>query len=275
MRRILSVVMMLVAIFGATSAFATGAAEDADGERTTIRIGFFPGPYADMFTDGVQPVLEEQGYTIRKTELSSPREPNFALVQDELDMNIFQHTAFMEQFNRDADANLTPVVQVPTAALGVYSDRYESLDEVSEGMLVAIPNDPTNLARALRLLEQVGWITLDPEVELLEATERDVVENSAGVEFRLVEAAQLPRSLADVDYAVITGNHVTASGMSLADSLFTEDPPDQFMIVAVVASDDVNAGYTEDIVAVYGSEEFQAFARENYEGYAFPDYFGN
>lgn len=156
--------------------------------------------------------------------------------------------------------------------MGIYSKRHRSLDEVRDGMTVSIPNDPTNQARALLLLKKAGWVTLRKDVDPIRASEHDVVENPKHLKLLPLEAAQLPRSQEDVDYAIITGNFAISSGLKLTDALLLEDMLNDHLNVVAVRTEDREQPFVKDLVEAYRSSNLKEVLRTDpqFAGYAIP-----
>ncbi|MDI3257097.1 MAG: MetQ/NlpA family ABC transporter substrate-binding protein [Kyrpidia sp.] len=253
---------------------APSGAPVGEGGKKEIRVGFSPGPYADQFRKGIQPYLEKKGYTIRIMEFSDWIQPNFALANKSIDANVYQHTIYLQGFNQQHHLDLTGVVQVPTAPMGIYSKKHHSLDEVKPGSTVVIPNDPANQARALVLLQQAGWLELKKDADPIRVSEKDVVRNIKQVKLEALEAAQAPRALADADYSVITGNYAISAGIKLTEALLLEKPLDVHILVVAVRTEDKDKPFVKDIVEAYHSPEFKQFILTDPEfaGYALPAY---
>ncbi|PZP06799.1 MAG: hypothetical protein DI607_14160 [Sphingomonas hengshuiensis] len=170
---------------------ATDAGKPAASK--VIKLGATAGCFADQIRWGIQPILEKKGYTIELTEFSDYIQPNIALAEGSLDANTFEHVVYLEKFASERKLAIQPLTQVPTAPLGLYSHKHQSLDELADGARIALPNDPTNQARALVMLEKLGWLTLKPDVDPIRASEKDVATNPRKLELLPLEAAQLPR----------------------------------------------------------------------------------
>src|SRR5690606_13529036 len=160
---------LLAAAITLASALAAPVVAQA---KTELVIGATAGPYADQVKIGIKPLLEKKGYKVRVVEFNDYVQPNFALAQGALDANAFQHVIYLRKFARDNRLELSEVIKVPTAPIAVYSKKHESLDAVSQGATVALPNDPTNAARALVMLQDFGWIRLKADFDPVTASER-------------------------------------------------------------------------------------------------------
>ncbi len=223
-----------------------------------IIVGVCAGPYGDMFKDAIQPSLEEKGYKVTIKEFSDYVQPNKALANKEIDLNMFQHSVYLEKFAAENNLKLTPISEIPTAGMGVYSNKIKSLDELKEGALVTIPDDPTNLTRALKVLEAAGFITIDPKVENSIATEKDLSENPKKLEFKLIEAPQLPRTLDSADLAVINGNFAIAAGLNPSEALYNEKLSDGYINVIAVRTEDADSQLSKDVLEVVKSSKFKS-----------------
>lgn len=237
-----------------------------------VVIGTSAGPYADQVKLGIKPILERQGYKVKLVEFNDYIQPNFALAEGSLDANIFQHVVYLNKFATENKLPIVPLVTVPTAPIAIYSKRHKGLDEVKEGSTVALPNDPTNQARALVVLEQLGWIKLRQGVDPVRASERDVAQNIRKIRLVPLEAAQLPRSLQDTDYSFVNGNYALASGLKLRDALKTEKISPNYVNLVAVKAADKDKQFARDIAAAYRSREFLEVTNRHFSDYAKTDY---
>ena len=156
--------------------------------------------------------------------------------------------------------------------LGVYSKTRKTLAEAKEGDRVTLPNDPSNLARALVLLEQNQLVKLKPGIDPLRATEKDLAENPRKLRFIPLEAAQLPRSLGDSEYAIINGNFAISSGLKLTEAVALEKTPDHYLNVVAVKTQDKDSAWARDLVEAYRSKEYKAVVDTRFQGYAKPSF---
>jgi D-methionine transport system substrate-binding protein len=269
MRRMLKY-LSLAAIAIALQLSAGARAQD----DKRIRIGFFPGPYADQFKRGVQPVLEKQGYKVQATEFSNIMQPNTAVMDGSLEVNVFQNRAFLSSFNEKNKSDLVEVMRIPSAPLGLYSKKFKSLAEIKDGSSISLSNEPTSLSRSLVFLQSIGLIKLDPGTPAGKATEKSVAENPKKLKLTPLDAPQIPRSLADVDVGLALGNHVLAAGMLLTDALALEDPAPQFQIIVVAKKSSEGKPWLNDLIAAYKSAEYKRFVETDpkAKGFSKPDY---
>lgn len=257
---------------------ACGGGEESDSAGTTeeaskeIKLGATAGPYSDMLSKAIVPGLEEKGYTVELVEFSDYIQPNVALDGGDIDANLFQHTIYLENFEEENGMDLSALITVPTAPMGIYSNLYDSLEAVEDGATIAIPNDPVNGARALLMLQDEGLVELDPEAEVLQASERDVVTNTKNLEFQPIEAGQLPRAVDGSDLAAVPGNFAIAADMDLLDALALENMPDQYRNVVAVNAENEDSELAADLVEIVESDEFEAVIDEEFEGFGKPEW---
>lgn len=199
-------------------------AAESGGEGDVLRVGVSPVPHGDILAFIEENLAEEAGLNLEIEEISDYNIPNTALVEGELDANYFQHRAFLDEWVANGpDAELTYLTDVHIERLGLYSESVESVDDLPEGAEIAVPNDPANLARALGILEAEGLVTVDPEAGA-SATENDIVDNPRDITVTPLEAAQLPRSISDVDAAVVNGNYAIETDLPEESNVLAWEP---------------------------------------------------
>lgn len=255
----------------ALSALALGGAAQA---QSVLRIGFFPGPYADQFKRGVQPALEAAGVKVQLTEFTNIIQPNTALMDGSLDANVFQNRAFLETFNSQQKGDLVEVLQVPSAPLGLYSAKHKDLKALPNGASVAVPNEATSMARALTFLQGQGLITLDPAIPAGRHSEKNITGNPKNLKMVLLDAPQMPRTMSEFDLAAILGNHVLAAGMLLSSALALEDPAPQFRIILAARKDVAQSPLIKQLVDGYKSTAYRNFVETDpkAKGFSRPEY---
>lgn len=252
---------------------ATGANTIANAKAPKeLVIGTSAGPYADQVKLGIKPILEKQGYKVKLVEFNDYIQPNFALAEGSLDANIFQHVIYLTKFSTEHKLQLSELVKVPTAPIAIYSKKHKTLNDVKEGTTIALPNDPTNQARALVLLDQLGWIKLRDKYDPVRASEKDIATNTKKIKLIPLEAAQLPRSLQDTDYSFVNGNYALASGLKLKDALATEKISSNYANLVAVRTADKDKQFARDIAAAYRSREFLEVTNKHFADYAKTDY---
>lgn len=175
------------------------------GQTVTLKVGASPSPHSQLL-EQVKPILAEQGIQLEIQQFTDYILPNEALEQGELDANFFQHQPYLEEFNEKHGTHLISLGAVHFEAMGIYGGKCDSLERLPQGAQVGVPSDVTNEARALQLLADKGLIVLKEGIGL-EATAKDIVENPKEIQIVELEAANLPRSLPDLDIAVINGNY--------------------------------------------------------------------
>lgn len=258
---------------------ACGSAESATGNTDTTRkeitVGFNPGPYIDQFKLGIEPQLKEKGYTIQYKNFTDGVVTNLALEHGEIDVNIFQHTIYLESINKQENLNLIGIVQVPTPPMGLYSNVYSNISEVKNGAEVAMPSDPVNMARGLKLLCELGWITLKKDVNLITISEKDIIDNPKDIKITPMESAMGPRALEDIELVAIQGNFAISSGLDLTEALALENMTSQHINVVVVHEENKEKQFAYDLIEAYESTFFQEAinSEEKFNGYTTPEYF--
>lgn len=253
----------------APAASAAAPSADNGAEKKEIVFGTTVGDFGDMVKEHIQPELEKKGYTVKLVEFTDYVRPNLALAEGELDINIFQHKPYLDDFKKEHNLDITEAFQVPTAPLGLYPGKLKSLEEVKDGSTVSAPNDPSNFARALVMLNELGWIKLKDGINPLTASKADIAENLKNIKIVELEAAQLPRSRADVDFAVVNGNYAISSGMKLTEALFQE-PSFAYVNWSAVKTADKDSQWLKDVSEAYNSDAFKAYAHKRFEGYKYP-----
>lgn len=244
----------------------------SEGGSTTIKIGASLTPHAEIL-EQAKPILEKEGVTLDIVKIEDTVTPNTGLLEGSLDANFFQHQPYLDDFNKENGSDLVSAGLVHYEPFGIYAGKVKSLDELPDGATVAVPNNVTNEARALLLLEQEGLLKLKEGADI-KATINDIVENKKNIKFEEIAPEQLVRSLPDVDVAVINGNYAIEGGLHVKDALAVES--DQSVaaqtyanIVAVQKKDENNEA-VKKLVQVLQSDEIKKFINEKYDGAVVP-----
>lgn len=260
---------ILVASVIGISATACSNENEKNSTDKSIKIGFCPGPYSDMFKEGIQPSLEKKGYSIEIVEFSDYVQPNKTLAAGEIDVNLFQHSTYLKKFSADNSLDLSYITEVPTAGMGVFSNTYKSIDDIKDGAVIAIPNDETNLSRAIRVLQQTGLVKIKDGVDPAVATQNDLSENPKNLTFTEIEAPQLPRSLDSVDLAVINGNFAISAGLQLKDAVYNEELAEGYFNVIAVRTEDKDSQLSKDLLEIVQSDAFKGVIEDESKPYFF------
>jgi D-methionine transport system substrate-binding protein len=252
---------------------ASSAPTETEGELKKIIVGASPTPHA-LILEAARQTLLEKGYELEIVEFTDYVQPNVALADGSIDANFFQHTPYLDDYNAERGTDLVSLVSIHFEPLGLYPGKTSTLDELKDGAQIAVPNDTTNEARALLLLEAQGLITVKPDAGL-KATINDITSNPKNLKIIEIEAAQLARSLQDVDMAVINGNYALSAGLVVGkDALAAEDSGSVAAqtfanIVAVRAGDESR----EDLVALVEaltSDAMRQYIEGTFEGSVVP-----
>lgn len=253
-------------IAGTVSAIALLIAAHAPAFAETIKFGVTAGPHAQI-AEALIPVAKAKGLDVQVVEFSDGALIDPATNDGDLDANGFQHTPYLERQNKDRGLNLVSVagktVLLPMAG---YSKKFKSLADLPDGAQVSIPNDPSNGGRALKLLEAGGVIKLTPGVTF-QATELDIIDNPKNIKIIPMETAQLPRSLEDVDFSVITSHFALSAGLNpKKDGLLIEDQLSEYFCLIAVADKNKDAPWVKTLVEAYKSPEVKAVIEKTFEG---------
>ena len=249
---------------------SSGAPASSGGSKVTLKVGASPVPHTEIL-EQIKPVLAKQNIELKIVEFSDYVQPNMALGDKELDANFFQHEPYLLNFiDEHKNLKLKSAGGVHVEPMGVYSKKLKKLDELKEGDIVAIPNDPTNGGRALLLLEKSGVIKLKAGLGV-KATVQDVTENKKNLQFKEIEAAQLPRSLDDVAVAVINTNFAMQASLNpTKDSLFIEDKTSPYSNIVAVREGDEKRPEIQALLKALQSKEVKEFIEKKYGGAIVP-----
>ncbi|WP_296331296.1 MetQ/NlpA family ABC transporter substrate-binding protein [uncultured Acidaminococcus sp.] len=265
--------LLAASLLGLALVSGCGSSEKKEAntpQNKVIKIGATAGPHADV-VHAVADEAKKQGLNVEVVEFSDYITPDKALAEGDLDLNSYQHAPFLANFAKQNNVQLVPIGNTILMRMGIYSNKIHDIKAVPDGSVVAIPNDPTNGGRGLVLLEKAGLIKLKEGVGF-KATAADVAENPKHLKFKELEAAQLPRSLDDVDLAVITMNYVMSSGMDVKkQGLFWEkdDEPLAVMVLAAREKDKDNPTYKK-IADLFHSNAVKKFIEEKFKGTIVP-----
>ena len=237
-------------------------------ESKTITVGASPAPHAEIL-ELVKAQLADEGYTLEIKEFSDYVTPNTALADGELDANYFQHITYLEDFAKEKGLDLVSAGVIHFEPLSVYAGKSASFDALPDNAKIAVPSDPTNEARALLLLQDQGVITLKDGAGLT-ATKNDIADNPQNIEIIEAEAAALPRTLEDVDLAVINGNYAIGAGLDSSSALAGEktgsEAAERYVNVVAVRGGDEGSAKIQALVKALQSDTVKDFIEKTYDG---------
>ncbi|TDG00108.1 MetQ/NlpA family ABC transporter substrate-binding protein [Paenibacillus piri] len=284
MRKNLLILMALTLIFAVfaagcgtkpqasdTPSNAAGGAVKEEPKKT-LKIGATAGPYSDMVSKAIKPIMEKKGYTIEVVEFNDYVQPNKALANGSLNANLFQHVLYLKKFAEDNKLDLKELISVPTAPMGLYSKKFKSVDEIKEGSTLTIANDPANLARSLVLLQDIGLVKIKKDVDPAKASEKDIEDNPKKLNIKPLEAAQLPRTVDSSDLALVPGNFALAAKMDLTSALKLENMAENYRNVLVVNTKDVDTQLGKDLKETIQSKQFEQIIDEQFKGFSKPEW---
>ena len=246
---------------------ANASANNASAVSQTIIVGATPVPHAEIL-EFVKADLANEGFELVVKEFNDYVQPNLATDSGELDVNFFQHIPYLEEFNKNKGTALVSVAGIHLEPMGVYSRKHSSFTIVSDGVSIAVPNDPTNESRALDIIAKTGVVTFK---ESALKTPLDIVSNPKNIVFKELEAAQMPRALDDTDFAVINSNFAMAAGLKpTKEALVMEDKESPYVNVLVVKAGNEESAKTKALIKALQSEKVKAFIDEKYQGAVVP-----
>ena len=257
-----SILTAIVAGILSIGLIGCGGSNSSNGDDKVIKVGVSPVPHEEIM-EVAKPLLEAKGYKVEIVEFTDYVLPNTSLENGELDANYFQHIAYLNSFNADNGTHLTYTAEIHLEPMGAFSKKYKSVDEVKEGAVVAVPDDPSNEAGLIEVKDG----------ELI--TIADITSNPKNLEFKELEAATLPRVLEDVDIAVINGNYALEAGLDVNKNAFyaedknIESLKERRNILAVKEGNE-NTQKIKDLTEALTSEEVRDFINEKYKGAVVP-----
>lgn len=272
-KSILSVVLagvLAIGLIGCGGTGSNGSGADSKDDKV-IKIGVTPKPHKEI-VDAAVPLLEKEGYKVEITEFNDYVQPNTAVEEGSLDVNFFQHTPYLNEQVQSRGLHLKSVAAIHLEPMGLYSKKITSLDELKDGSTIAVPNDPSNEARALKLLAANGLIKIK-DGELV--TPADITENPKNLQFSELEAAAVPRAVDDVDAAVINGNYAIEAGFDPKTNAIVKEDKDSeaakpYANIVVVKEGNENLEKIQALIKALTSDEVRDFINKEYNGAVIP-----
>lgn len=268
---ILSIAASLLSGCSSTAASSSASPSSNTQSSSTVKIvvGATPEPHAAIL-NLIKSDLQAEGVELEVKEFNDYAVLNPALSDKQIDANFFQHVPYLDEYNKSKGTNLVPVAKVHVEPMGAYSQKIKSVDELKDGATVAIPNDPTNEGRALLLLQTQGLIKLKDSTGLTQ-TPKDITENSKKLKFSELDAAQLPRTLQDVDLAIINTNYALKGNLDPnKDAIFIEDKSSPYANVLAVRAEDKNSEAIQKLAKALNSDKVRKYIEDTYKGAIVP-----
>ena len=262
-----------IASFGLSGCGSSNGAASKENDKT-ITVAASPTPHAEILNKAVKPLVEKDGYKLVVKEFTDYVQPNTATEEGEVDANYFQHKPYLDNFNKEKGTHLVSVAGIHFEPFGLYPGKTKTLDALADGATVAVPNDATNEARALLLLQDAGLIELKNPKDI-NATTKDITSNPKNLKFKELEAAVVPTVIKDVDIAALNGNYAIQAGFDpTKDTLATEKAgglaAKTYQNILVVKEGNENTGKTKELKKALKSSEVRDYITKNYKGAVVP-----
>lgn len=239
--------------------------QDSTAASTTKKelvFGASAMPYSTVFEQGIKPILEKQGYTVKTMNFSTLEVNNQSVNNGQVDFNLDQHTAYLNVFNREKGTHLYPLVHIPTIPAAIYSDKYTSFQQAPNGATVLIPSDPANTSRALRILTNNHFIQLKSGTNPILATSRDIVSNSKQLKIKEMDSVMIPRTLGEVDFGFASGGIAYQSKLDPKKAVLREKVIPEMEMVVTINEKNKDTQWAKDLKAAYQSPEFKQFMQK-------------
>lgn len=251
---------------------ACGGKENKADDKT-ITVAASPTPHAEIL-EAAKDLLKEKGYTLEIKEFDDYPQQNVVVDEGEFDANYFQHQPYLDNFNEEKGSDLVSAAKIHYEPLGIYPGASENLENIKDGAKIAVPNDATNEARALLLLEENGIITLKEDAGL-NATKKDVEENPHNIEIVELDAAQIARVVEELDFVILNGNYALDAGFNVQTDAIAKEEADSeaaqtYANIIAVKKENKDSEKIKALVEVLQSEEIGKFITDTYEGAVVP-----
>lgn len=258
---IISIIVILA--IGAIGFFSFGGKKSTnDEQQKTVILGSSPGPYSDLFINGIKPILEKEGYKVENKSFNNLMNADIAMNQNQVNLNVDQHTAYLNNFNHENKSDLVPITKIPTVPTGIYPAKKTQLKQVTKGDRIAIPNDPSNTARAYSLLVKAGFIKMKTGTDLIKATKKDIAENKYNLKITEMDSATIPRSESDFDYVILPGSIAYSAKISTIKMIMPEDVIEDYKLIAATNKQNKNSAWVKAVKKAYNSKEFKNYLKK-------------
>lgn len=272
-KKIISAAIALSTLVGLTLG-GCGSQKASDKDSHTITVAASPTPHSEILNKVVKPILKKQGYKLVVKEFTDYVQPNTATEEGEVDANYYQHLPYLDNFNKEKGTHLVSVAGIHFEPFGLYPGKLKSLKNVKDGSTIAVPNDATNEARALLLLQDAGLLKLKNPKDV-NSTTKDIVSNPHNLKFKELEAAMVPTAVKDVDFATLNGNYAIQAGFDpIKDPLISEKvggiAAKTYENIIVVKKGSENTDKIKALIKALKTDEVRNFINKNYNGAVLP-----
>lgn len=266
MKKYFNLVVFILLGFSLIACDQNSSTETSSSQnKKEIIVGLPPSMHNILMEKVVKPELEKKGYTVKLVNFSSLRDSNTALVEGSIDLNAAQHQAYLDVYNKETKNDLVSLVHIPSISAALFSQTHHSINEIASDQTIVIPNDPSNTARALLLLQKLNWITLKPDAQSGTVSLNDIVENRYNLKFKTVLSELIPRILGEVDYAIMPGGVAWLSKVPADNALVQEQLSPNLELMVVVKKENLKTQWAEDVKQLYQSDILKKFIKEDPE----------
>lgn len=266
MKKYFNLVVFILLGFSLIACDQNSSTETSSSQnKKEIIVGLPPSMHNILMEKVVKPELEKKGYTVKLVNFSSLRDSNTALVEGSIDLNAAQHQAYLDVYNKETKNDLVSLVHIPSISAALFSQTHHSINEIASDQTIVIPNDPSNTARALLLLQKLNWITLKPDAQSGTVSLNDIVVNRYNLKFKTVLSELIPRILGEVDYAIMPGGVAWLSKVPADNALVQEQLSPNLELMVVVKKENLKTQWAEDVKQLYQSDLLKKFIKEDPE----------
>lgn len=262
MKKYICIIMLLgLTLIGCDN--KSESAQKSQQDKKEIVVGLPPSMHNIMMEKVVKPALEQKGYKVKLVNFSSLRDSNTALVEGSIDLNAAQHQAYLDVYNKETNSDLVSLVHIPSISAALFSQLHHSIDEIANDQTIVIPNDPSNKARSLLFLQSLNWITLKSDSKSGTLDLNDIAENRYNLKFKSILSELIPRTLGEVDYAIMPGGVAWLSKVPAEDVLVQEKLTPNLELMVVVKKENLHSKWAQEVKQLYQSEALKKFISED------------
>ncbi|OCF98406.1 MetQ/NlpA family ABC transporter substrate-binding protein [Gilliamella apicola] len=262
MKKYICIIMLLgLTLIGCDN--KSESAPKSQQDKKEIVVGLPPSMHNIMMEKVVKPALEQKGYKVKLVNFSSLRDSNTALVEGSIDLNAAQHQAYLDVYNKETNSDLVSLVHIPSISAALFSQLHHSIDEIANDQTIVIPNDPSNKARSLLFLQSLNWITLKSDSKSGTLDLNDIAENRYNLKFKSILSELIPRTLGEVDYAIMPGGVAWLSKVPAEDVLVQEKLTPNLELMVVVKKENLHSKWAQEVKQLYQSDALKKFISED------------